>query len=389
MLMLPGMSAAVDYQPSLDRPVGWRGDGTGHFPSARPLTQWSANEHVRWKVEVGVGQSSPIVVGQRVFITVEPNLLICLDAETGKELWRKTHQFSDLPGEPKDPGQSNQYGDMTPTPVSDGQHLWVFVGTGMVACYDLEGTCGWIKGFDLPLATMYGRTASPVLVGKRLLVHFGPLVCLEASTGELLWRNDAAKASYGTPARTRIGDCDVVITPKGDIVRVADGKILATDLGNCMYTSPVVQDNVVYFIENDIVAVRLPNQIADPLPCKELWFGNLDGEFYASPVVAAGRIYTVDKDAHLFVLDANTGKTIANTTLEFSRTEGANVYPSLCRAGKFLFVGNDAGEMLVMEPVNQNAVVSKSALPRGSGATPFFSGNRMVFRGGKFLYCVP
>ena len=99
-----------------------------------------------------------------------------------------------------------------------------------------------------------------MLVGDRLLVHFGPLVCLDAATGKMLWKNDRAKATYGTPAPARIGDVDVLVTPKGHVVRVADGKILAADLGNCGYTSPVVQGDVAYFIDSAMSAVRLPEK---------------------------------------------------------------------------------------------------------------------------------
>ena len=221
-----------------------------------------------------------------------------------------------------------------------------------------------------------------------MLVHFGPLVCLDAVTGKLLWKNNNAKATYGTPARVRIGDTEVVVTSKGDIVRVADGKIMASDLGNCMYASPVVQDNMVYFIESDISAVQLPDQAADQIQCRELWSGNLEGEFYASPVVDGGRIYTVDKGGNYYVLDAKTGRTILNKTLDFARTDGANVYPSPCLAGKLLFIGNDAGEILIVEPTGQSAVIGLNSLPRGSGATPAFSGQRMFVRGGKLLYCI-
>jgi outer membrane protein assembly factor BamB len=272
--------------------------------------------------------------------------------------------------------------------VSDGKFIWVFFSTGIVACYDPEGTRQWISAFDLPLTTSYGRTASPVLVGDRLLVHFGPLVCLQARTGKLLWKNDQAEASYGTPVRARIRDADVLVTPKGHVVRVSDGKILASDLGNCMYASPVVQDNVVYYIEGNTTAVRLPDQVADQIRCQELWSGNLDGEFYASPLVNGDRIYTVDRAGNYFVLDAKTGKTILNKALPFSPTENANVYPSVCLAGKSLFVGNDAGEMLVLEPTEKGTALATNSLPRGSGASLLLSGKRMFIRGGKLLYCL-
>jgi len=387
MLLVSGVLVGAD------RPVGWRGDGSGQYPSADPVTKWSAKENVLWKTEVGAGSSSPIVVGRRVFITAEPDLLTCLDAETGQELWRKAHKVSDFPAalNAKISLRPNQYGDATPTPVSDGKRVWVFFNTGIVACYDLDGQSRWMNWYDMRPTTNYGRTASPVLVGERLLVHFGALVCLDAATGKLLWKNEDAKATYGTPAPARIGDVEVVITPAGHAVRLADGKILASDLGHCMYTSPVVQGRIVYFIDTSISAVQLPENASDQVEGKELWFEDLSGEFFASPIVHGGRIYAVDRAANYYVIDANTGKPILKKTLELppaGRSESPNIYPSLCLAGKHLFVGNDAGESLLIEPGDKCAVVGVNSLPGGSGGTPAFSNRRLFIRGGKFLYCV-
>src|SRR3954453_10068051 len=86
----------VSADDLIKSPVGWRGDGSGQYPSADPPTKWSAKENIIWKAEVGMGTSSPVLVGQRLFITAEPNLLICLDAGTGKELWRKAHKIADF-----------------------------------------------------------------------------------------------------------------------------------------------------------------------------------------------------------------------------------------------------------------------------------------------------
>jgi outer membrane protein assembly factor BamB len=372
--------------------VGWRGDGSGLYLSASPVIHWSATENVRWKAKVGTGQSSPIVIGQRIFVTAEPDLLICLEAETGKELWRKSHKLSDLPAavNAKDHVQSSQYGDTTPTPVSDGKWIWCFIGTGIVACYDLDGRTRWIHWYDLRQNTMYGRTASPVLMRDRLLVHFGPLACLDAATGKLLWQNDNARASYGTPVPTRIGEVDVVITPKGHVVRVADGKTLASDLGNCTYTSPVVQGRMVYFIEGTMTAVQLPEQAAEIVECKELWSGELTGDVFASPLVHGERLYTLGKESNYHVIDPRTGKTIHQQKLQWPSAEHAeaNAYPSLCLVGNRLFASNDAGDTLLLEPGDQGAVVGTNSLPRGCGATPTFSGKRMLIRGDNLVYCI-
>ncbi|MBE3070060.1 MAG: PQQ-like beta-propeller repeat protein [Planctomycetes bacterium] len=379
--------------PAAERPVGWRGDGSGCYPSADPPAKWSADQNVLWKAEVGRGCSSPILVGGRVLVTSEPDLLVCLDASSGKELWRKVHKLSDLPPalDAQAPGQSGQYGQATPTPVSDGKCVWVFFHTGIVACYDLDGTRRWLRWYKMRLATGYGRTASPVLVGGRLLVHFGPLACLDAATGELLWTCDAAKATYGTPVRARLGDVDVAVTPKGDIVRLADGKVLAADLGNCMYPSPVVQGRTVYFIGSAMTAVELPDKAADEVAARELWYAELEGDFYASPVVHDGRVYTVDRAANFYVIDAATGKTVLKKTLPLSPAGGPgapNVYPSICLAGKRLLVSNDAGEAVFIEPGDKGALVGEGTLPAGCGATPTFTGGRVFVRGGEVLYCL-
>ncbi len=382
-----------DSQAAAARPVGWRGDGSGCFADATPPARWSGTEKVLWKTEVGAGHSSPVVVGPRVFVTAEPDLLICLDAAGGRELWRRTHALSDLPPDlhAAAPRQSENYGDSTPTPVSDGTSVWAFFNTGIVACCDLEGKRRWLHWYDMRLATGYGRHASPMLAGGRLLVHFGPLACLDAATGALLWKNDKAKATYGTPAPARIGGVDVVITPKGHVVRVADGRILASDLGNCMYPSPVVQGRVVYFIDAAMTAVELPEKAGETIAGRELWYAQLDGTFYASPVVEGGRIHTVDRAATYYMIDAATGKTLLQKALDLppaGRSESPSVYPSLCLAGRRLFVGNDAGHAVLLPPGDPGAAAAPNALPAGSGGTPAFSGTRMFIRGGKLLYCI-
>jgi outer membrane protein assembly factor BamB len=383
----------ADSGPTPEHPAGWRGDGSGQYALAKPPTKWSAKENVLWKTEVGAGASSPVLVGSRVFITAEPDLLICVDADTGKELWRQANKLSDFPAalKAKADMRPNQYGDASPAAVSDGKWIWVYYGTGVVACYDLDGKSRWIDWFNFRRTTQEARTASPILVGQRLLLHFGPLVCLDATTGKVLWKNDSAKATYGTPAQARIGDVDVVITPGGHVVRVADGKLLASDLGHCMYTSPVVQGRMVYFIDRSISAVELPEKAGDQVEGKELWYEDLSGDFFASPIVHGGRIYAVNRSADFYVIDAGTGKTLSKNALKLppaGRSESPNIYPSLCLAGKHLFVNNDAGETELLEPGDKGTAVGLNSLPAGSGSTPIFADRRMFIRGGKLLYCV-
>lgn len=377
----------------LSEPVGWRGAGSGQYPLADPVTSWSADRNIRWKTAVGKGNSSPIVVGSRVFLTSEPNVLICVDAESGRELWRRAHRLEDISPEAASKGKrhASEYGDATPTPVSDGKWIWTFFGTGVVSCHDLNGECRWKNWYDLRRTTTNGRTSSPVLVGNHVLVHFGSLACLDAATGKLEWENQQTRATYGTPAAVRIGDVDLVVTPKGNVVRVADGKTLASDLGTCTYTSPVVEGRNVYFLDGTMSAVRLPETVEEPFECKELWAGDLEGEFFASPLVNEGRIHLVDKAAKYYLIDSATGKTIRSRVLELAAAQPdskASVYSSPCLAGKRLFISDDSGQTIVQETADGEAAISKNVLPAGSGGSPAFSDKRMFARGGEFLYCV-
>jgi len=81
---------------SEDRVIGFRGDGNGDFPNANPPTQFSEQENLRWKVAVGQGCGSVIIVGDRLFVQAAPNALICLEKQSGKELWRRTHHVGQL-----------------------------------------------------------------------------------------------------------------------------------------------------------------------------------------------------------------------------------------------------------------------------------------------------
>jgi hypothetical protein len=88
-----------DFYPSPDRPLGWRGDGAGAWPGAEGITSWNAEtpstssgqagEGIVWKATLpGAGMAQPLVAGEKVFVTVDPNLLVCLNVHDGTSLWQ-------------------------------------------------------------------------------------------------------------------------------------------------------------------------------------------------------------------------------------------------------------------------------------------------------------
>ena len=80
-------------------PVGWRGDGSGIFPNTTPATEWSPTENVVWKTKMpDWSNATPVIVGDKIFVMSEPDLLICCDVATGKILWQKSISMFDAFG---------------------------------------------------------------------------------------------------------------------------------------------------------------------------------------------------------------------------------------------------------------------------------------------------
>lgn len=385
--------------------TGWRGDGSGRYPQANPPTPWDTDDgkNILWKTDIGKGQSCPVVSGDKIFITSEPESLLCLDAKTGKVLWKKENGYAALPAGTKAPEKrpptAAGCGYCTPTPVTDGKSVWVSFGTGIVACYDFEGKLGWITFIDQPPDSEYGRAASPVLAGGKLLVSIGGLIALDPKTGKTLWQALDAHPTFGTPAVAKIGDADVAITPGGDCVRVSDGKIIARKIASSKYASPIVADGIVFFASPPTaVAAKLPAKAEDEIKVQKLWDNDdLEGEFFSSPVLHEGFLYCVSNSGVLFVLEAKTGKIAWQKEIEIGcqsgkpGVESANVYPSLTLCGKYILLGNDIGQTLILEQgkeCKEYKEVARGSIDKGSAACPVPEGNVLYLRGATKLYAI-
>lgn len=383
---------AASPSPALQKTAGWLGNGSNSYPDATPATEWGPEKHILWSVSVGSSFSSAIIVGDKVLITSQPSQLVCVDAAEGKVQWKSSNAFSDLPEKVEEtpvPGGEAGAGNAAATPTSDGQFVYACFGSGIVACYDLQGKRQWITCLQ-GTAPEYGHSASPMVVGDKLLVSMGCLTALDAKTGKVAWKAEDAKEAYGTPAKAMIGGVDVVITPAGDIVRVSDGSVLASTDRMAKFASPIVHDNVVYFLDTSLSAVQLPDKldkVAGKLPVKQLWEASLDGDIYASPVYANGLLFTVNDQGTLCIVDAKDGKILVTKELPFE-SQGVLVYGSPTAAGGNIFLNNIAGETLVIEAAGEYKDVASSRLAEGSGGTPVFGGKRMFERGGEKLYCI-
>lgn len=386
---------AAGSVPSPEHPFGWRGDGTGRFPGATPPLHWAADKNVRWSAVVGAGYSSPVLADKCVIVSAEPDLLICLDRADGKERWRLKSTPAGVPDEagrkaaakyalPKDGA-----GMAAATPVTDGRAVYVVYANGIVRAVGLDGKPKWTTCIVAAENTGYGRAASPLLVGGRLIVHMTGLYAFDAETGKQLWVNADAVSTYATPAAAKIGADDVIVTPSGDVVRAGDGKGLAATIGSTRQASPVVgDDGTIYFPSEPISAVRLGPNYKD----EEVWSATGPGETFGSPLVVDGTAFITAGNGKLSAYDAK-GKGSIDPLIEgrelFEGSDAGPVaYASLTLAGKYLFFTSNKGEAVVLEATREAKEVARNRLPAGSGASPVFSGKDLFLRAGDRLYCI-
>jgi len=269
------------------------------------------------------------------------------------------------------------------TPVTDGKEVFVVYGNGLVACYDLDGNRKWLKLIEHSNLT-FAHSGSPVLAGGRLLVHYTDLVALDPKTGTEVWRLQHP-ASYGTPLAARIGEVDVVFTPRGAMVRAQDGKVLADKLGSCGANSPIRHEGVVYYAHGAAIALRLPEPSAELVKPQVLWKGKVKsgGYGFCSPVVHEGLLYAANDQGILSVLDAATGESVYDERLNL----GGSIYPSISLAGKYLYVSSDNGTTAVLQPGREFKELARNKL-ESFRSSLVFEGKRVYVRTAKNLYCI-
>jgi len=180
----------------------WRGpDGNGVSPEKNLPLKWSTNENVRWRAALPErGNSSPIVWGDRVFVTQaisseNRRTVMCFDRANGKALWQAGVSYSE-----SEPTQSNN-GYCSASPVTDGERVIAWFGSAGLYCYDFAGKELWHRDLG-KLSHMHGNASSPILVGDLCVLHVGPgqnarLLAVNKRTGETVWEAAQPKLDPG------------------------------------------------------------------------------------------------------------------------------------------------------------------------------------------------
>lgn len=392
--------AAADW-PRFQGPDG---KGTAEATAKLPLT-WSDTENIVWKTPLaGEGASSPIVVGNRIFLTAGVGgaedlvrHVLCLDAATGKILWDKTVE-SELPEQPK---IRENHGYTSATPVASATHVFVFFGKSGVFCFDHSGRQIWNTKVGSRL-NGWGSAASPTLHKNLVLVNASveseTLVALDQSTGKKVWEASGIKESWHSPALAPAagGGTEVITALAREIhsFDAATGNLLwkaGTGILWYMCPQPIVQDGVLYAVGGRSgvggVAVRTGGR-GDVTDTHKLW--TLDkGTNVPSPVIQGGYLHFAHENrGTACCVDMKTGQFVYEE--QMSPNPGQIYASPVLAGGKIYYLGR-GGQAVVITAGPKFEVVGDAKLEGGRGvfnASPAVSGNRLLIRSNKFLYCI-
>jgi outer membrane protein assembly factor BamB len=271
-------------------------------------------------------------------------------------------------------------GYSTPTPASDGRHVYVLFGTGVAACHDLNGKRRWARLVEKPVND-WGHSASPLLVGDRLIVHVRRLTALDAATGATVWQTDVP-SGWGSPVRVQAAGEDRVVTPAGVVVAVRDGAVRARLDLKLDFAAPIVQGETAFFIQHGGGAATLSG--ATNAVATLRWRTSPTNErYYASALWHNGLLYALMQHRVLSVLDGETGAVVYSRPVPV----GGTAYPSLALAGPYLYVRGDSGQTVVLRPGREYGEVAKNAL-EPFRSCPLFEGRRLYVRTLNHLYCI-
>jgi outer membrane protein assembly factor BamB len=416
----------------------WRGADMNGVSTATGLpSEWSVESNVVWKADLPAWSGgTPIITGDYVFLTSpsiseaaeEPVqedpaqnrrrrqgrnpggqelLLIAFSRESGKELWRtKVDKGNRL---------WRKHNNTSPSPVTDGKHVWVVTGTGQVAAYTLKGKQLW----TFNLQDMYGEfglnwgyASSPLLYRNRLIIPVlhgmhtdwpSYIVAFDKLTGKRIWKQiretDAQRESpdaYTTPVVLSHGGKDQIVISGGDYVTGHDpdtGKELWRSAGMNpdnsgsyrIVGSPVAVDGMVYATsrKKPILALKAGGT-GDITETHLAWKWEGPGAPDVPSAVTDGtHYYMVDDRGLVSCLNAKTGKPVWGP----ERTSQGTVSSSLVLADGKLFILNENGVTTVVAAGSEYKVLSTNKLDGSyTLSSPAIAGDSIFIRTGAFLY---
>lgn len=402
----------------------WRGPNQNGVGMAENLpTTWSLTKNLIWKTELpSWSGSTPIVWGDRVFVVSpspartpeerEPGgpeiYILCLAREDGRERWRyKLDEGNRL---------WRKHNNTSPSPVTDGAHVWVMTGNGVVTCLDVDGKAVWTRDLQKEYGAFglyWGYASSPILYDSKLIVQVlhgmhtddpSYLVALDANSGKEVWREERATDalrespdSYTTPALLkRDGETQIVVTG-GDCVTGhdpetgreiwrADG-LNPQQRGNYrIVASPVVIDDMIYAPTRRRPLLALSAGGTGDVSGNVVWkWEGAGAPDVPTPASDGTYFYMVDDRGLATCLDAKTGAVVWGP----ERTAQGVVSASPHVVDGKVFLLNENAVTTVLAAGSEFKVLGTNELDGTyTLSSPVSAGSQLFIRTATHLYCI-
>lgn len=389
----------------------WRGPELNGTSREKNLpVRWSATENISWRLALpGTSGSTPVIWGERVFLHVAEGddlFLWCVERRKGTLLWKKLLGGGNV--------KMRKQNMSSPSPVTDGQSVFVMTGTGVLKGFDFSGREIWSRDMQKDygeFGLMWGYASSPLLYEDSLYVQVlhgmhtdapSYVLRIDKKSGKTVWRTERpTKAirespdAYTTPTLLRYGKAVEIVITGGDSVTGHDpatGKELWRAEGlnpdnepfYRIVASPVIADGIIYAPSRvkPLLALR-PGGRGDVTKSHLLW-STTNGPDVPTPVTDGKYFYIVNDRGIVWCLDAKTGQELYGQQRIKSGTYSAS---PILADGK-IYVTNEDGLTTVIKAGPKFEVLAENDLNGYCLSSPAVSDGQLFIRTAEYLYCI-
>jgi outer membrane protein assembly factor BamB len=369
----------------------WRGPNRdGKVVKFTAPEKWPAELTQKWKVTVGLGDSTPALVGDKLYVFArqeQDEVVLCLDASNGNEQWRYSYPAPAIEG----PSSRAHSGPRSSPAVGEGKIVTLGV-TGIASCVDSTGKKLWQKDLYPGAWPQFYTATSPIIVDGMTVVHLGGegnggIVAFNLADGEKKWDWTEDGPAYSSPVLMTVeGTKQIVQMTDKDIVgiAVADGKLLwkvpfvpARMAYNA--ATPIVDGQTVIFTGagRGTKAIKVEKQ-GDGFVANEIWSNAELNPQFNSPVLKDGLLFGLSNRGNLYCLDTKTS--------EATWTDGTSLdrsgFGSIVDVGSYLLVLPSSADLIVYKPDSKqfSEVVRYKVAETPVYAFPIISGNRIFIK---------
>jgi len=369
----------------------WRGaNRDGKVAGFTAPQTWPTELTQKWKATVGAGDATPALVGDRLYVFVrqgEDEVALCLNAEDRNELWRDKYAAQAVTG----PAARHPGPRSSPT-VADGKVVTLGVG-GVLSCLDAAtGKVLWRKDPFPQVVPKFFTAMSPIVVDGMCIAHLGgpgngAIIAFDLTTGDQKWQWAAEGPEYASPVLLTAGGVKqiVTLTEKSVVgVGAADGKLLwqlpFVPQGRAYNSAtPIVDGQTVIFTGagRGAKAVKIEKQ-GDGFVAKDLWTNPEAATQFNTPVLKNGLLFGLSDRGNLFCVNAQTGQTAWTDTVQ----RGPGGFAAILDAGSVILALPSNSELTVFKPSGKEyaelARIKVADSP--TYAHPVVAGNRIFVR---------